>query len=508
MLAERKKDNQREIALIEYSQRVVELMHDGWPRLRILVLGDVMLDKFIWGEAERISPEAPVPVIRATRNTLAPGGAANVAMNLAGLGVHTIAAGLIGDDADGVQLGQLLACAGIETRLIVTLGASTISKTRIVGGHQHLLRLDVENVAPSSDAMRQLLASAEGALDGIDALVLSDYAKGALTTEVCRKLIANAGRHSIPVIASPKGPNLEPYYGARMICLNLQELSAAVGMPQADLDLLLGTAQARIKQGGWDYIVVTMGSNGIAVIRKHSIVRMPARARQVFDVCGAGDTVLATMAAALTSGLDVETAAELANLAAGVVVGELGTTPIRRQHLLAEIMGGVVVDGSSKMLSRGQMATRVAEWKAAGETVVFTNGCFDLLHVGHVTLLEAARREGSRLVVAVNSDDSIRRLKGDGRPVIGQTERARMLAAMAAVDAVTIFDEDTPLACIRELQPHVIVKGAEYSESQVVGHDEVRSWNGRVKLVPMLAGFNTSALIARLSATVVSGAGK
>lgn len=483
-------------------------MHDGWSRLRILVLGDVMLDKFIWGEAERISPEAPVPVVRATRNTLASGGAANVATNLAALGVHTIAAGLIGDDADGAQLGELLTCAGIETRLIVTPGASTISKTRIVGGHQHLLRLDVENGAPSSDAVRQLLSSVEGALDGMDALVLSDYAKGALTTEVCRKLIANAGRRSIPVMASPKGPNLEPYYGARMICLNLRELSAAVGVPQTDVDLLLGAAQARIKQGGWDFIVVTMGSNGIAVIREHSVVRMPARAKQVFDVCGAGDTVLATMTAALTSGLDVETAAELANLAAGVVVGELGTTPIRRHQLLAEIMGGVSVDGSSKMLSRRQMAARVAEWKAAGETIVFTNGCFDLLHVGHVTLLEAARHEGSRLVVAVNSDDSIRRLKGEGRPVVGQTERARLLAAMAAVDAVTIFDEDTPLECILELRPDVIVKGAEYSESQVVGYDEVRSWNGRVKLVPMIAGFNTTSLISKLLATATAGATK
>lgn len=508
MLAEPKDDNQREIGLVGYSQRVVELVHEGWSHLRILVLGDVMLDKFIWGTAERISPEAPVAVIRATRNTQAPGGAANVAMNLAGLGVHTIAAGLIGNDTDGVQLGELLTCAGIETRLIVTPGASTISKTRIVGGHQHLLRLDVENGAPSSDAMRQLLASAESALDGIDALVLSDYAKGVLTAEVCRKLIANARSRSIPVLASPKGPNLEPYYGARMICLNLQELSAAVGAPQTDLDLLLGTAQARTKQGGWDFIVVTMGSNGIAVIREHSIMRMPARARQVFDVCGAGDTVLATMAAALTSGLSIETAAELANLAAGIVVGELGTTPIRRHQLLQEITGGVVVDGSSKMLDRRQVAARVAEWKAAGETIVFTNGCFDLLHVGHVALLEAARREGSRLVVAVNSDDSIRRLKGESRPVVGQTERARMLAAMAAVDAVTIFDEDTPLECILELRPDVIVKGAEYSVSQVVGHNEIPSWNGRVKLVPMLAGFNTSALIARLSATAVSGAGK
>jgi D-beta-D-heptose 7-phosphate kinase/D-beta-D-heptose 1-phosphate adenosyltransferase len=485
--------------LIQDLQRALELVQDGWSRLRILVVGDIMLDKYEWGDVERISPEAPVPVVRGLYHTESPGGAANVAMNLAGLGVHTILAGLAGADDSRSSLASLLRKAGVEACLIETPGVPTTTKTRIIAGHQQMLRLDVEHTAPAAQAACQELALELAKwVEAVDAIVLSDYAKGVLTAPICEQLIAAGRARGIPVLVDPKGRDFERYAGALTICPNLRELSVAMGQSPEDVQSLFHAAQARLAALGLEYLTVTMSARGIAVVRPDSIVAVPARARQVFDVSGAGDTVIATLAAALASGLPIEAAAELANLAAGVVVGKVGTVPIQRHELLAELSAGLAVHAEQKILDRRQLSARVAAWKANGDSIVFTNGCFDLLHVGHITLLEEARREGARLVVAINSDDSVRRLKGANRPLIGQTERARILAALAAVDAVTVFEEDTPLECICELRPDVIVKGGDYTETEVVGHLEVRAWNGRVKIVPTVQGYSTSNLIDKM----------
>lgn len=486
--------------MIQDLQRVLQLVQEGWSGLRVLVVGDVMLDKYIWGDVERISPEAPIPVVRAAHHTQAPGGAANVAMNLAGLGVTARLAGFVGADDDRDTFQHLLQQARIDAHLVTVSGWPTISKTRIIGGRQQMLRLDVETAdRPPQAAYQEVAAKLAGLVDGVDAIILSDYAKGVLTLPICRQMVAAGRARNLPVLVDPKGRDFERYAGALTICPNLHELSAAMGVSQRDLKTLFQVAQSRVAELRIEYLTVTMSDKGTAILRPNCVIHLPACARQVYDVSGAGDTVVATFCAAIASGLTPETAAELANLAAGVVVGKVGTVPIQRHELVAELSRAVACP-EEKILDRRQLAARVAAWRANGDTIVFTNGCFDLLHVGHVTLLEQARREGARLVVAINSDDSVRRLKGSTRPLVGQSARASILAALGAVDAVTIFDEDTPLECILLLRPDVIVKGGDYTESQVVGGQEVRSWNGRVKIFPLLAGFSTTSLISRMSA--------
>ncbi len=478
----------------------LSVIRDGWPAIRILVVGDVMLDKYVWGEVNRISPEAPVPILHVRQRTETPGGAGNVAMNLAGLGVDAMVVGLCGDDEDGHRLEQLLTLARVKCSLQKTSPAPTISKTRVMSGHQQLLRLDVESKAGESGLAHPGLLSAASELGATaDAIILSDYAKGALTPVLCQALIRLAREHGIPIVVDPKGRDFQRYQGATTICPNLQELAQALNEPQGDIRALLTKAQTRL--GSWfvDYLTVTMGERGIAVVRPDSVYAAPAQARKVFDVSGAGDTVVATLAAGLASGMPVETAIRLANLAAGVVVGKVGTAAIQRHELLAELSQDAAAHAEGKILNREQLLAQLAAWRSNGDTIVFTNGCFDLLHLGHVTLLESARREGTRLVVAINSDASVRRLKGVGRPFLGQMERARLLSALAAVDAVVVFDEDTPLEWILAVRPDVLVKGGDYTESNVVGARELAAWQGRVKIVPLVEGCSTSRLVAKMS---------
>ena len=481
-------------------QSVIALIQGGWSHARVLVAGDVMLDKYVWGQATRISPEAPVPVLHVEHRTETPGGAANVAMNLAGLAVHAMVAGFCGDDEDGRQVERLLQQAGVECRLVKTATAPTISKTRVMSGHQQLLRLDLETKIETCDTDHAKLLSAMCQLARqADTIILSDYGKGTLTPFLCQELIRAGRDRGIPIVVDPKGRDFRRYQGATTICPNLQELALALNESQDDFPALFALAQSRVASWGVDYLTVTMGERGIAVIRPDSIVHAPARARQVFDVSGAGDTVVATLAAGRACGMPVETAVELANLAAGVVVGKVGTVAIQRQELLVELSADLAPQAEGKILDREQLLARLAGWRANNDTVVFTNGCFDLLHLGHITLLEAARREGTYLVVAINSDASVRRLKGPGRPLLDQMQRARLLAALAAVDAVMVFEEDTPLQCILAVRPDVLVKGGDYAESNIVGAREMATWNGRVKIVPPVEGCSTSRLVARMS---------
>lgn len=486
---------------------ILNLLEGGFHQLKVLVVGDIMLDRYIHGEVERISPEAPVPVLRHAQRYERAGGAANVAMNLAGLGCQTFLAGFWGNDTEKAELAAILERAGIDTVGVVSSTLPTISKTRIVGRRQQLLRLDIESrdAIPASELgrLRELATELVGK---VHAVILSDYAKGALTRILCEDVIRAARAAGVPVLADPKTPDFSKYSGATTVCPNLGELSAATGIVSHHSEELLAAGQALVVEHDFQFLTVTRSEKGITVLRRESaggsggIYHSPARAREVFDVSGAGDTVIATLAACLAGGLQVETAVELANLAAGIVVSKVGTVPIAAHELIGALTPSSGLSAGEKVLDLERMRLRVAEWRASGETIVFTNGCFDLLHVGHITLLEDCRRFGSKLVLGLNADASICRLKGPTRPIVGERERARVMAALAAVDAVVLFEEDTPLELIRALKPDVLVKGGDYTVETVVGHEDVLAMGGRVEIVPTVKGFSTSNIVKKLTA--------
>jgi len=484
--------------MIQDLHRIVELIEAEWCSKRVLVIGDIMLDRYIWGDVERISPEAPVPVVRAQHRNERPGGAANVAMNISGLGAKATLFGFCGVDGDRISLEACLLAAGVESALTPVQGHPTTTKLRIFGGRQQIVRLDTErNDGYGADAYESLIASAVAAMGSADAVVLSDYAKGVLTEDLCKRIIQAARAKKVPLLVDPKQRDFSRYRGATTICPNLSELCAATGLPKGDLNALLDAGQKMVAELDLDYMTATLSEQGIALLRADSRFIAPAAARQVFDVSGAGDTVIATLALAAASKLDMEAGVQLANIAAGVVVGKVGTVPVDRDELLTSLSPEIELLAKEKVLSLDHLKVRTSAWRSAGERVVFTNGCFDLLHIGHITLLEDARREGDRLVVAINSDASTSRLKGPTRPIVGERERARILAALSAVDAVVIFDDPTPLRFIQEIRPDVIVKGGDYEESTVVGANEVRSWGGTVKIVPTVEGFSTTRLISK-----------
>lgn len=484
--------------MIRNLHEIIRLMENNWGGRRAVVLGDVMLDRYVWGEVERISPEAPVPVVFAQRRSDQPGGAANVAMNFSGLGVEVRLLGFCGVDAEAKILASRLEEQGVKASLVRVDEHPTTSKLRILGGHQQMLRLDVERPGGyPAEAFAQLLQKLEAAVADADVLVLSDYAKGVLTEEVCQHAIQLAHRRGIPVLVDPKQRSFVRYRGATTICPNLQELSIATGLPKAELAANLESARSLVQELKLESLTVTMSEKGIAVLTATEEILAPAVARQVFDVSGAGDTVLATLALAYACSLDQQTALALANVAASIVVGKVGTVPVTLAELMHSLMPQIAHEAEEKVLPLDRLRARVAGWREAGEKIVFTNGCFDLLHIGHITLLEDARREGDRLIVAINSDASVQRLKGPSRPIVAEDQRARVLAALAAVDAVMVFDEPTPLESIVALRPDAIVKGGDYTESTVVGAPEVRSWGGDVVIVPTVEGFSTTRLIAR-----------
>jgi D-beta-D-heptose 7-phosphate kinase/D-beta-D-heptose 1-phosphate adenosyltransferase len=483
--------------------KLVQLVEGGWRNSRVLVIGDLMIDRYVWGDVERISPEAPVPVVRVLRRNERPGGAGNVAMNIIGLGANATLLGFVGSDEEGRALQTLLLEAGIEAKIVVVPGHPTTAKLRIIGGKQQMLRLDTElaDIYPE-EAYSALLAALDASVGSADAVVLSDYAKGVLTEKVCQHVIRAARSRGIPVLVDPKQRSFARYRGATTICPNLHELSLASGIAAQDLDAILAAGQTMVAGLDLEYMSATMGDKGIAVLRVDSMFVAPAAARQVFDVSGAGDTVIATLALALCGGMEVETGAQLANVAAGIVVSKVGTVPVNRDELLVSLMPQIELQAQEKVLDLDPLLARTSAWRSAGQRIVFTNGCFDLLHIGHITMLEAARREGDRLVVAINSDASVHGLKGQSRPVVGERERARILAALAVVDAVVVFDDPTPLRLVEALRPDVIVKGGDYSEDNIVGAKEVRSWGGRVKIVPIVEGFSTTKLLAKVDPRV------
>ncbi len=475
----------------------------GFGDATLLVVGDLILDRFIKGDIERISPEAPIPVLLRRDESVALGGAANVVANIVALGGTAIPFSAVGDDQAGRDVIARLATLGVETGGVVAGPARRTScKTRFSALNQQILRFDEEEIRALDGAERSALLERFGAaLARADVVILSDYGKGVLLDGMAAELIRVARAAGKPVLVDPKGRDFSRYAGATEVSPNRKELGEAAGRAVSSDEEITAAARELIAAHGLDYLVATRSEKGISVVEPGQAHHISTQAREVFDVSGAGDTVIASFALAVAAGATPVHAAAVANAAGGVVVGKRGTATVsvdELQHALFSTQGparhvDAILDADA--------ARRLVEgWKSEGLRVGFTNGCFDILHAGHVGLLNAARAQCDRLVLGLNSDTSVRRLKGDGRPVNGERDRAAVLAALASVDAVVVFSQDTPLELIAALKPDVLIKGADYTIEQVVGADIVQQHGGRVVLVPLVPGRSTTGTIGKLRA--------
>ena len=473
---------------------------NGFHAARILVLGDVMLDRFVYGAVERISPEAPIPVVNVERLADMPGGAANVARNIAALGARVILLGVVGRDAGAEDLqSQLALSPTIDVRLITDASRPTSVKIRYVADGQQVMRADRESRAELAPGIEEaLLGKFSLALRDASVVVLSDYAKGVLSEPVARAVIEISRRAGKTVIVDPKCKDFGKYRGATLITPNRLELQQACGRECADDAQVVAGAREIMKDGVCDILLVTRGKDGMSVIPNGGeACHLPTAARQVYDVSGAGDTVAATIALAIASGARVGEAAALANIAAGIVVGKRGTATVTAGEIAAALTPFDGRTDPQKIFALESVVQLARAWREQGLKIAFANGCFDLLHPGHISLLDQARRSADRLIVGLNADLSIRRLKGSNRPVQGEVARATVLAALKAVDAVIIFSEDTPLHLIETLQPDVLVKGADYTLDRVVGADVVMGRGGKVLLADLLTGHSTTETVKR-----------
>jgi D-beta-D-heptose 7-phosphate kinase/D-beta-D-heptose 1-phosphate adenosyltransferase len=466
---------------------------------RILVAGDFMLDEYIWGKVSRISPEAPVTVVEVQRETRTLGGAGNVVNNLAALGAEVEVIGLVGDDPPAATLRQELGRLQVEAEgLFTDLARHTTRKTRVYGGQQQVVRIDRETKTAAPESFTtNALEYLKKRLPNLSALILSDYAKGALTPEFLQAAIGLARSQKVPVVVDPKGQDYSPYAHATVITPNVKELEQTVGRTLVSWEERVAAAQELCRRLDIDALLVTEGAAGMTLVGHKGAVRLQARTpREVFDVSGAGDTVVAVLTLGLAAGFPLSEAAELANLAAGVVVTKRGTAPILLSEMERELKGHVHQE--EKIVGLAELSFIVPHLKAQGKRVVFTNGCFDLLHVGHVRFLEESRRRGDVLVVAVDTDASVRRVKGEGRPVLGELERLRMLAALAAVDYVALFESAQLPEILTSLKPDVLTKGSNYPEVEVEGRDIVTGYGGRVALIPVSDPVSITGLINRI----------
>jgi D-beta-D-heptose 7-phosphate kinase/D-beta-D-heptose 1-phosphate adenosyltransferase len=466
--------------------------------LSVWVVGDVMLDEYIAGTVNRISPEAPVPVVHARERTFRIGGAANVAHQAVALGAKASLAGAIGRDRPGDELLEACGRVGIDVRAVVRADdRPTTRKVRVLAQHQQILRVDWEDPSPvrEEDVLGALDALERGSAPQV--VVLSDYAKGVLSTRVIRHVIDVSRKLNASVIVDPKTRDFARYAGASLVTPNLRELETAVGMSlQGAADSVIAqaarTVMARASLGA---LLVTLGERGMMLVTSDGHVdSIGTLAREVYDVTGAGDTVVAAMAVAIAAGLPLAEAARFANAAAGVVVGKLGTATAHASEV-ARVLGGRTVD---HVLDVKELREQIAWWRLQGKKIVFTNGCYDLLHAGHLSLLQLAAQEGDVLVVGLNSDASVARLKGPGRPVVNERERAEIIRSIRGVDAVSIFDQDTPLELIEAVEPDVLVKGGDYTPEQVVGREFVEARGGVIRLIPLVPGSSTTDIVRRI----------
>ena len=479
---------------------VVETLFAHTAEIRCLVVGDLMLDEYLWGKAERISPEAPVQVVDVIREELRLGGAGNVVHNLAALGAQVSVCSVVGDDQNGRELLGQFCHHHVDTRAIfLDPDRRTSRKTRVVAAHQQIVRIDRESREALPAAVEQQLCSWISTHAGeYKVIVLSDYNKGVLTPAVITSAVSAAAASGIPVLVDPKGTDFTRYGGATLLTPNRKEAEAASGISITDAASLTEAASVIMSATGIQHLLITRSEEGMSLFSKGGeIVHIPTVAREVFDVSGAGDTVLAALAVGIASGYSVAESARLANIAAGIAVGKLGTSIVTPQEII-DTVSLAHKDSHAKIKSLDVLSPLIAAEKNRGKRIVFTNGCFDLLHAGHVKYLQKARILGDLLVLGLNSDASVRRLKGPKRPLIDQEERAHLLAALDCVDYVIVFDQDTPLELITALKPHILAKGGDYSLDGVVGRDVVESYGGRVELVTFVDGKSTTNIIERV----------
>ena len=469
---------------------------------RVLCVGDVMVDRFTYGEVTRISAEAPIPVCRVVNETFMLGGAGNVVRNLDALGAVTEFVTVVGADEAGRQIDDFLrTLSAVNAFLLTDAARQTTIKDRFIAGVQQLLRVDRESTDPvDGDIAAQVSARAEAALRSVGAVVVSDYGKGVLAGDAIATLTGKARSAGQPLIVDPKGDDYTLYAGAFLVTPNRPELGEASRMPVGTDEEIIAAARHIATSCGIENVLVTRSGDGMTLVTRDDVHHLPPEAREVFDVSGAGDTVVATLAAALAVGAPLLDAARLANVAAGIVVGKVGTAVAYPDNIADAIhRQTLLMPGEAKNLPLVAALDRVAAWRQRGDKIGFTNGCFDLIHPGHVVLLAKSRAACDRLIVGLNDDSSVRRLKGETRPVQNEASRAAILASLESVDLVVLFAEDTPVALIEAIKPDILAKGADYTIDQVIGADLVRAQGGEILLVDLEAGHSTSATIARLA---------
>jgi len=462
----------------------------AFEQASVLVVGDIMLDQYWYGPTQRISPEAPVPVVKITKDERRPGGAANVALNIASIGGRVTLAGITGKDEAAQHLQKQLLALNINCEFDQQTHIPTITKLRVMSRNQQLIRLDFEESLGDVDK-KQLEENVATQLENHDLLLLSDYSKGTLSD--VQNLIAIAQRQGKAILVDPKGTDFERYRGATLLTPNLSEFEAVVGECKTENDIV-SKGQALLVQLDLDAMLVTRSEQGMTLLRRgHEEFHLPTRAREVYDVTGAGDTVIATLALAIAAKAEYTQASALANIAAGIVVGKLGTSTVSEAELLAEISTGL--ESGFGVVTEEQLKIAVKLAKARGENIVMTNGCFDILHAGHVSYLTHAGTLGTRLIVAVNDDASVKRLKGSGRPVNPTDRRMAVLAGLGAVDWVVSFSEDTPQRVISNILPDILVKGGDYKVEDIAGGKEVMANGGEVKVLNFEEGISTTDII-------------
>ena len=481
-------------------RRDIESLFARANDIRALVVGDLMLDEYLWGKAERISPEAPVQVVEVQREELRLGGAGNVVNNLVALGCCVAACSVIGDDENGQLLLENFAAQGVDIAgVFVDPSRRTSKKTRVLASNQQIVRIDRETrdaVAAGSES--RLVEFIGRVAPSCDVILVSDYLKGVLTAEVLAAIFAAGQSAGIPVVVDPKGSDYVKYRGATVLTPNRREAEAATGIAICDGESLGRAAKDLLERVELAALLITRSEQGMSIFQADGAAEhIPTVAREVFDVTGAGDTVLAMLGLALASGHGVVESARLANAAAGIAVGKVGTSTVTPEEVIAEV-GRSHPDSDAKIKNLDVLCRVVAGARERRKRIVFTNGCFDLIHVGHVKYLQKARSFGDLLILGLNSDASVRRLKGEKRPLIGEAERAHLLAALDCVDYVVIFDEDTPLNLIEAIRPDVLVKGGDYTREGVVGHDLVESYGGKVELVQFVDNRSTSGIIEKI----------
>lgn len=466
-------------------------------KIKILVAGDLMLDEYIWGNVNRISPEAPVQVVEARSENLALGGAANVANNLVALGCDVYLAGIIGNDYKGKKFTQLLQKINIKCDGVKKFeNRPTTNKIRVIAHSQQILRIDRENKKPVDDEEeKEIIDYLISTIPLMDGIICSDYLKGFLTSNILRVIITNSKKNNKLIFVDPKGRDYSKYRGASILTPNEHEIELASAERGKDNYNMGNAAKNLMNHVQLDSLLVTRGKDGMCLFESgKEPLYIPTEAREVFDVTGAGDTVIAVFAMSVLSGLNFHDAAIVANKAAGVVVGKVGTAIIQKDNLKS-ILEEDILRPAQNILHLTELKQIVSQAKTYGKTVVFTNGCFDIIHGGHIEYLQKAGNLGDLLIVGLNSDSSVKKLKGEGRPLKTEQERANILAALKYIDYIIIFSDKTPENMIRELKPDIIVKGSDYTVDQVVGKEIVEEYGGRVELVPIVQGLSTSALV-------------